>query len=139
MEKVRRSLSFAVLSSALLLGVTGCAVLAPAKPEDVVAKRAQARWSALLAGNLEEAYGYLLPSYRAVTTVGQYRGRFGAAVSWTGAKVHSVSCSEPGRCEVRVIVSAKPILRLRPGQEISTTADEVWLLEDGVWGLFVKR
>src|SRR6218665_3399671 len=43
---------------------TGSAPPTPASPEQAVEQRANARWKALLAGDIKQAYGFITPSYR---------------------------------------------------------------------------
>lgn len=115
--------------------VAGCAALAPAKPEDVVRERAQARWNALLAGEWAKAYRYMAPSYRALVAENRYVNQFGGGVAWVDAKVIRVTCDDH-RCTARMEVAVRPTLRGRPGQTVTTGFDETWILEEGEWWMY---
>jgi hypothetical protein len=115
----------------------GCASLSPAKPEEVVRDRAQARWNALIAGEWDKAYSYMTPSYRAVVEQKRYPSRFSGSVSWLAAEVVRVDCAEQS-CTVRMKVTFRPVLGGRPGSAASTGFDETWVFEDGQWWMFEK-
>lgn len=120
------------LAAAML---AGCASLAPTTPEEQVRARATERWQALVAYQMDKAYAFTTPAYRAVTSFERDRARYGSAVQWLGAEVIRVNC-EPEKCIVRVRIDVKPIV---PGlgrkTTLSTHADETWLLVDGQWWL----
>ena len=117
--------------------IAGCAGLSPAKPEDAVRQRATARWQALIGGNVEQAYGLLAHSYRAVTPLSRYKGSFGGAVTWVSADVFKVDC-EPEKCTARVRIDFQHPLAAKVGGVLSTHIDEIWLLEGNQWWLFQK-
>lgn len=116
----------------------GCAVLAPAKPDEVVRQRAQARWDALIAGEWDKAYSYMTPSYRAVVDRKRYPSQFGGGVGWLAAEVVKVNCDEQ-RCTVRMKLTYQPVQRGRPGSAASTGFDETWILEEGQWWMFQRQ
>lgn len=125
------------LSAVLGAALAGCAI-APKKPEDAVRERAQARWDALLKGDLQRAYGYISPGGRAVVPYETYRGRIGAAVTWQSAQVTSVTCETLEKCSVRVNLTYLPAMRRSAIGTIERSLDETWVLDAGQWW-FVYR
>ena len=134
-RKPRVALSSVVVVAALL---SGCATFGAAAPEQSVQERSAARWKALIAGDLRAAYGYMLPSYRAVRSYEHYTGSIGGAAQWLGAEVVRVQCESGEKCTARVKIDAKPIAPTPYRGTISTGVDETWLLEDGQWWLYQK-
>jgi len=57
----------------ILACVTGCVIVAPQSTEEQVRQRAQARWDALVAGNVEGAYALLSPGARQARSLPAYR------------------------------------------------------------------
>lgn len=129
----RRALYRAVLG--LLPLLAACAATVPATPEEAVRARAQARWQAVIARDLPQAYEFLSPGSRAVISLGQYRARFGAAVNWKAAEVFKVVCEQADRCTATVKVTYQPVLPRASIGDTETSVDEVWLLEAGQWWL----
>lgn len=129
----RRFALLACLVGPLVL--SGCALLKPPPPEEVVRERAQARWNALLAGKFEDAYQFLSPASRNVVSLQRFRASIGGADTWKGAEVHKVTCSQADRCTVSIKVSYSAILRGRSLGTIDTSVEETWLLDAGQWWL----
>ena len=75
----RKSALGAVLAAGLL---AGCASLAPAPPEEQVRARATERWQALVAYQMDKAYAFTTPAYRAVASPARDRSRYGNAAQW---------------------------------------------------------
>lgn len=117
-----------------LLALSACSALAPASPEQIVTQRASARWQALIAGDLQKAYTYTTPSYRALTSFERYSAGLGSVATWTGAEVLRVEC-ETEKCTAVVKVQARTMLAKPFNATISTGVDETWLLENGQWWL----
>ncbi len=128
-----------VARGAVLLGLlsllSACAGLAPSTPEEAVRARAQARWNAMLAGDLQQAYQFLSPASRAVMSFENFRARFGAMASWKSAEVFKVTCEQPDHCLATIKVTYQPLLPRGSIGTIETSVDEVWLLESGQWWL----
>ena len=117
----------------------GCASIgAPQPPEVVVKERASQRWQALVKYDMEAAYGFTTPAYRAVATAADYRQRMGSAVQWSGVEVVGVRCPDATKCIANVRVEAKPFLGRRFGDSIVTHVEETWLLQENQWWLFQK-
>jgi hypothetical protein len=113
--------------------VSGCATVVPDSPERTVRERAQARWTALLAGDIDAAYSYLPPSYRAIHDIKYYRGTINNVVERKAAEVVSVECkAEVCTAKVRIDAVFAPMANAL----IKTFADEKWIVEDGAWWHF---
>lgn len=129
-----RSISSVVLVGAAL---AGCATMS-SKPEEVVRARATQSWKAMVANDLDKAYAYTTPSYRAATPLIRYKSNFGGAVKWTDAEVASVKCETEDKCVAQMKVTAIVTMNLRRGSipPIVNYFDETWLRENGQWWLF---
>jgi len=114
------------LAAAVVVAVSGCAVLAPKPPEEAVKERAQARWDALVKGDYKAAYAYLSPGSKAVQPETDYvnslRRNF-----WTAAKVEKATCTEQ-RCEVEASIEYQ-----LQGRRTTTPLRETWIREGSEW------
>lgn len=128
---------------ALLMLVGACA---PTKrnlpPEDYLATRAVERWEHVIARRWVEAYGYLTPGVRDVTTQDDYRaGLVDSKVNWTSAKAESVKCESADKCVALVTVHFE-LLGGMPGvPEIKSlqTVDETWLRSGREWYFMPRK
>lgn len=130
----------AMCTTAML--VAGCASM---KPEDsdkwresqkpVIEKRVEARWKAMIDGDLEKAYGYSTPEYRAVVTLQQYKGRYGRVLEWLMARVQNISYDSPTVASVSVDVTYRASIMGSMGKPIETNKllTEKWLFKGGEW------
>jgi hypothetical protein len=125
----------ALICAGTLLGA--CASL-QTKPEDAVTQRANARWQALVKGDMAKAYAYSTPGFRAVVDVEGFKGRTGIAGRWLGAQVTSVSCDTPERCKAIIRLEFSTLMPGFSKDRMTTHIDETWLLEDGQWWIFQK-
>jgi hypothetical protein len=127
-------------AAAALLAVVACAGCATVSttPEAAVRARATQNWKVLLAGDLDGAYEFMPPSYRAVTPAATYKKGFGAAVQWVSAEVTSVKCETEDKCIANVKVEAKPVMmpNRRTPIPIVNYYDQVWVRENNQWWLF---
>ena len=133
---------------ALLLasGLTACAV----SPEDsdrwrtsqaeVLKERVEARWKHVVNGDIDKAYEFLTPEYRAVVPLQQYRGKYGRALEWRVARVAHVGYDSPTVASVSVEVTYRADLPgVRSGSiETVKTLTEKWLYMDGGWWYTAK-
>ena len=94
--------------------------------EDQVTERATKRWQALIAGDLDAAYGYFSPATKATYPLDLYKVRMRPGI-WRNAKVDSVKCAD-SVCEVTVVVTVDHA-RL---QGIVTPVAERWIIQDGL-------
>jgi hypothetical protein len=127
-----RSLKMAVVAVGLA-AVGGCATVpdTPADSEKVVKARAQARWDALLKGDVETAYGYLGPGSRAVNSLEAYKVSIRKGF-WQSAQVESAKC-EGDSCEVYAQIG----YRYR-GSNIKSPLAETWIKQEGNWWYVLK-
>jgi len=115
----------------LLTVLAGCAGLA-GKPEDQVRARAQARWDALLKGDVKGAYEYLSPGSKAVMDFKGYEASIHKGF-WKSATVDSVTCPTPQRCEVTETIEYE-----FNGRRTRSPLTETWIEEGGNWWLVRK-
>ena len=127
---------FSVLALALGFGVlAGCASLGNKSDEDIVKERAQARYDALLGGDIKKAWAFTAPTYRQRVSAEGYASVMGGVGNWTKAEVSRVTCEED-RCEVSGLVSYNvPGMKL----ENTITLTDVWIRTDGKWWVFHRR
>jgi hypothetical protein len=127
--------------AAVTLGVAGCAT-PPAGPaptgagtqarEELVKQRAQARWDALIKGDVKAAYTYLSPASREVTPLERYQAKTNTG-SFRAIKLDRVSC-EAETCQVRLWLTFDH----RVMQGVTTPVEETWVFDGGqAW--FVYR
>lgn len=111
-------------------------------PSDVTAtqnieERAQMRWDALVAGQIETAYEFANPGFRSAIPLEHYIQRqthIGAR--WIAAQVERVDCSAT-RCEVSVNVTYQ---LPDPGMAIDFERqfEEIWILTDEQWWIYLS-
>ena len=133
---LRRTVLLGALVGGALL--TGCASLEQGTPEEIVQKRANARWQALVAHDYKKAYEYLAPSYRAVSSFERYNERLNGGAAWVKAEVGRVRCESADKCTASVRIESLPVGVMHFKGNIVTGDEETWLLEDGRWWLFQK-
>lgn len=115
--------------------LSACATSGSGPEKEKIENRAQARWDALLAGELETAYGYFSPGYRSSVSLIDYGVELRMRrVNWTSATYKEHSC-ENKTCDVKFMVGYK-IVRALPGVptfESQSIVDERWIQIDGQW------
>lgn len=123
----------------LLLAVSGALALsacatAPTEPDTArVAERAAARWQLLVAGKISEAYAYLSPGKKALTSPEQYKASIKAGF-WNSAKVDGVECSEADLCKVTVTISYSYKSKGKSTPlDVTRPLAEVWRRDAGEW------
>jgi hypothetical protein len=100
--------------------------------EAVVKQRAQARWDAMVQGDLKAAYGYFSPGSR----TGYSLADFGSSIRigfWKAVTVDRVECNSPDRCDVMVTIEY-----LKNGMRIKTPHRESWIRDGSEWW-FLRR
>lgn len=125
---LRRSLGLAVVVAGL--ATAGCASLnadsAPEAKQKVVTERAEARWHALIKGDVDAAYAYLSPASRKATPLTVYAGTIKPAIKWREVKVDKVDCAaEVCKVQLSLTYDAKMM------KGITTPLWESWIIEDG--------
>jgi hypothetical protein len=123
----RGRISAAVIVAVAAAALSGCAGLAKRSPEQAVQERAQARWDALVKGDVSAAYGFLSPGSRAVITPQGYEGTIRRGF-WKSAKVDKVECGTPQSCEASATIEYD-----YQGQRIKSPLRETWIQEGADW------
>ena len=121
----------------VLSALAGCASLGPQTPEQVVQQRSQEYWKARLANQTAAAYAMTSPSYRNLRSESQFSGQYPRPATVQSAEVLDVKCSSGERCSARIRLNVKPMI---PGVKLTTMTthlDEVWLLEEGRWWVYL--
>ena len=123
---------FSVLAVLLL---AACADL-PGKAggPSALEQRVEARWAWLVQGKVAEAYAYLSPAKREVTSLEKYSGSIKLGL-WRSGSVSKVVCAAEEVCSVDVDV--KYVFKPRGGHvlESVTMLKETWRKVDGEWWL----
>ena len=115
-----------MLVAAVVVGVSGCALVAPKAPEEAVKERAQARWNALLSGDYKAAYAYLSPGSRAVQPETEYAKSLRRDF-WKAAQVEKATCTEQ-RCRLEASIEYELM-----GRRTKTPLRETWIREGSEW------
>ena len=97
----------------------------PEVKKEVVTARANARWQALLRGDLTAAYEYLSPGAKAEMSLDLYKGKHKIGM-YRAAKIESVSC-EADVCTVSVSLTYD----YRQTKGIVTPLVEKWVISEG--------
>jgi hypothetical protein len=109
------------------LALSGCAGFAQRPDAEVVKERAQARWDALVKGDVDKAYAYLSPGSRATMTAAQYAGSLNVGF-WKKVTVDEVRCSSAQQCDA--ILTVEYEFR---GSRTKTPMKESWIKEGSTW------
>jgi hypothetical protein len=98
------------------------------RDDDVVVKeRSQARWDALVKGDISAAYEYLSPGSRAAMTRDAYASSMQLGF-WKSAKVDSVTCATKDNCEAHATIEYE-----FQGRKTKTPLRETWIREGSQW------
>jgi hypothetical protein len=112
--------------------LAGCATLSadspPEQKQKVVAEKAQARWDALIKGDVDAAYQFLSTGSKAATPLPVYKGRIKPGM-WRAAKVDKIDC-EQEICKVTMLITYDA--KLMKG--LQTPVPETWIVENGSVG-----
>lgn len=116
-----------ILGAVWVVGfLAGCAGPQLAESDtSAVSKRALARWEALIAGDLEKAYGFFSAGSKQTTSYAAYKGIVKPGM-WRSAEVKEVKCEEKV-CTVRMSI----VYDHRMMKNVRTDLTETWLLEEG--------
>ncbi len=128
-------LLLALLGVLIFSLLSACATSGSGPEIEKVENRAQERWDALLAGDIETAYGYFSPGYRSSVSMIDYGVELRMRrVNWTSAAYKEHSC-ENKTCDVKFLVGYR-IVRALPGVptfKSQSAVDERWIQTDGQW------
>jgi len=119
----------------MLLLLVACAEI-PGKAggPSALEKRAEARWELLVQGKIAEAYAYLSPATREVTSLEKYSGSIKPGI-WRSGAVSKVVCTAEEVCSVEVGVKYAFKPRSSPVVEGVKTLKETWRKVAGEWWL----
>jgi hypothetical protein len=111
----------------LALVLAGCAASIVKTDEQVVAERAQERWNAVIAGDMDKAYQYISPAGRSTISLQGYKSKIKPGFH-KGARVVAVKCGTPEVCDVELEVEYEFM-----GRRTKTPLPEKWVKQDGNW------
>jgi hypothetical protein len=116
------------------VAVSGCASMGLGRPsEQVVQERAQARWDALVKGDLDAAYRFISPPGRSLVSREAYENSIKRGF-WNAARVTKVECGSPEACDVDVAIDYA-----HEGRKFSTALREKWVKQDSDWWYLLQR
>jgi len=125
--QVAGSIAAGGLLAAVIVGLTACAALEPRAPQEAVREKAQARWNALVKGDIPAAYAYLSPGSKAVMTQDAYRNSIKIGF-WKSVVVERVDCAVPDSCDVLTTIEYEI-----QGRRLKTPLKETWIREGSNW------
>ena len=122
------------VAALLAIAVAGCASMGGGISKDspleakraVVSERANARWSLLIKGDVDQAYVFMSTGSQAAYPLNLYKAKIKPAGSWRAAKIDSIDC-EAELCKVKVILTYDH--RLMKGVQVPL--EESWIIERG--------
>ena len=124
---------------AIVLAVSGCAVIQPKTDEERVFALAEQRQAALLERDFVAAYKYMSPGYRQLNTLEQFTSNYTGVYAWESSDVLSAACEED-ICKVHVEIEYDSARMFNTGrrpsvekQIISRVNIETWLKLDNRW------
>jgi hypothetical protein len=115
-----------------VVGLSGCTAFKPRPAEEIVMERSQARWDALVKGDVPAAYAFFSPGSRAVLTREQYANSIRVGF-WKSATVEKVECSTQESCFVHVRIEYE-----FQGRRTKTPLGETWIREGSDWWYIQK-
>jgi hypothetical protein len=122
-----------LLLACVALLLSACAATRPA--EHPVVERSEARWNALIAGDLETAYTFYTPGYRSATSLIDFGVEMRTKrVRWTSAEYLKHECDED-RCTVYFKLGFQ-VRGALPGISVFNSFDYVedtWIRTRGQW------
>lgn len=120
----------------LLVTLTACSTFAPKSDSEQVEARSQQRLDLLMDGEVDQAYAFMTPGYRAANPVARFRADFAAGASrFIDAKVRSSTCEEDV-CTVMTAITYNHVSSIggKP-MPIERVTQERWIRVDGQWWL----
>ena len=130
-----------VLAVLLAASVAGCASmsgggkdLAPEAKRALVTERINARWNALIKGDLDQAYTFMSAGSRDAVPLELYKDKIKPG-TWRAVKIDSMQC-EAEICQAKMTLTYDH--RMMKG--IQTPFEETWILEKGnAWYVYRDR
>ncbi len=105
--------------------------------EKKVRTRSQTRWEHLVKGEIDQAYVYLSPGTRQLSSPEAYRSTIRPGI-WKGGKVGRVSCDEPELCYVDVTVRVKVVAGRAGIIDQESQVKETWVKSGDNWWFLPK-
>lgn len=124
------------LGAVVLVVAAGCATTTggitkdspPEVKREAVTERVNARWAALIKGDMDTAYTFLSPASKAVTSLAAYKAQ-ARGKGFRQAKIEKVDC-ESEACQVTLLV----VYDHPKMKGIPTLDHETWVIDEGqVW------
>jgi hypothetical protein len=130
-----------VLAVLLAASVAGCASmsgggkdLAPEAKRALVTERINARWNALIKGDLDQAYTFMSAGSREAVPLELYKDKIKPG-TWRAVKIDNMQC-EAEICQAKMTLTYDH--RMMKG--IQTPFEETWILEKGnAWYVYRDR
>jgi hypothetical protein len=122
----------AVLCAVAMAGCASAPRGGGSDPE-VVGERAQARWNALLADDVDKAYGFISPAGRSLVSRDAYEKSIRRGF-WNSARVSKVECRNADACDVEAIIEYTAL-----GRKFSSGLQEKWVKQDSSWWYLWER
>ena len=130
--RVTRRIAKVGLVAGLIAGLAACAVFDRRTPQEVVKEKAQARWDALVKGDVAAAYVYLSPGSKAMTPLDAYKNSIKPGF-WKSVVVDKVDCTTVESCDVVATIEYEIQSR-----RIKTPMKETWIRDGSNWW-FVQK
>jgi hypothetical protein len=111
--------------------MAACAAVNPRSSEDIVKERAQARWNALVQGDVKTAYEFFSPGSRAGLSLADFAGGIRIGF-WKAVVVDKVECAAES-CEVHSTIEYET-----RGMRVKTPHRETWVRDGSNWW-FLRR
>lgn len=133
MQRNAATVAMVVLAVMTAAGCAGLGGISKDAPPDekraAVTERVNARWAALIKGDMDTAYGFFSPASRQLLSLATYKQQARGS-GFKKAEVTKVEC-QPETCDVTVMVTLDH--RMMPG--LQSPVDETWVLENGTYWL----
>ncbi|MGD9943730.1 MAG: hypothetical protein AB7L76_21355 [Burkholderiaceae bacterium] len=128
-------------ASAVLAGCATTAGGGGGDPAEVVKRRAEERYQAMIDKNFRKAYEYLSPAYRQSMPFISHHSAHRPLATYVSAKVLSVQCPSDSACDVEIEVGYRDVdgLRFKPKGTVTSVYPERWVKVDGQWWLHFRR
>jgi hypothetical protein len=117
----------------LLLVVSAVGAAEDIPGRDGLLTRAEARWTALIAGDFDKAYEFETPAYRELYNTQQYRSQFGAGLRWQRAKVVKMEPKSPEVVTVTLEIDYSFHVSGQGMMNNKSLVTETWLWVEGQW------
>jgi len=113
--------------------LAACATPGPQRaPEAIVKDRSQARWNALVQGDVKTAYEFFSPGSRATMSLADFASGIKIGF-WKAVTVDKVECGTADRCDVSTTIEYE-----FRGSRIKTPNRETWVRDGADWW-FLRR